>query len=160
MHGSYNSQSLLQSLFIWYNTAERSHLQFKWYGLATFFIFGAGTRSPVRILPATLTFSMGQWEDTVVCVYVRSVPCPCENLLWESGCNANERRMRIQYKCLVPIYVFPEIKLLFPRQKYNVLSPSSYTEIYMWEIYIFPGSVCLFCCRKYVDWSWEYINRS
>ncbi len=34
------------------------------------------------------------------------------------------------------------------------------TLIYLWEIYIFPGSVCLFCCRKYVDWSWEYINHS
>jgi hypothetical protein len=28
---------------------------------------------------------------------------------------------------LVPIYVFPEMKLLFPKQSYNVLSPSSYT---------------------------------
>ncbi len=34
------------------------------------------------------------------------------------------------------------------------------TLIYLWEIYIFPRSVCLFCCRKYVDWSWEYINGS
>ncbi len=25
---------------------------------------------------------------------------------------------------------------------------------------IFPRWVCLFCWRKYVDWSWEYINRS
>jgi hypothetical protein len=79
---------------------------------------------------------MGQWEDTVVCVYVRSVPCPCENLLWESGCTANERPVRIQYKCLVPIYVFPEIKLLFPKQKYNVLSPISYTEISVRDLYI------------------------
>ncbi len=34
------------------------------------------------------------------------------------------------------------------------------TLIYLWEIFIFPGSVCLFWCRKYVDRSWEYINRS
>ncbi len=34
------------------------------------------------------------------------------------------------------------------------------TLIYLLEIYTFPGSVCLFCCKKYVDWSWEYINRS
>ncbi len=26
--------------------------------------------------------------------------------------------------------------------------------------YIFPRWVCLFCRRKYADWSWEYINRS
>jgi hypothetical protein len=28
----------------------------------------------------------------------------------------------------------------------------------LWAIYIFPQSICLFCCRKYVDRSWEYIN--
>ncbi len=62
---------------------------------------------------------------------------------------ANEGPVRIQYKCLVSIYVFPEMKLLFPKQNYNVLSPSPYTTlIYLWEIYIFPGSVCLCCCRE------------
>ncbi len=30
----------------------------------------------------------------------------------------------------------------------------------LWAIYIFPRSICLYCCRKYVDRSWEYINRS
>ncbi len=30
----------------------------------------------------------------------------------------------------------------------------------LWSIYIFPRSIYLFCCRKYVDRSWEYINRS
>ncbi len=30
----------------------------------------------------------------------------------------------------------------------------------LWAIYILPRWVCLFCWRKYVDWSWEYINRS
>jgi hypothetical protein len=28
------------------------------------------------------------------------------------------------------------------------------------QIYIFPRSICLFCPRKYVDRSWEYINHS
>ncbi len=59
---------------------------------------------------------------------------------WEGGggCNtclfiytANEGPVKILYKCLVAIYVFPEMKLLFPKQNYNVLSPSFYT--------IFPG---------------------
>ncbi len=39
------------------------------------------------------------------------------------------------------------MKLLFPKQNYNVLSRSSYTHIYFWEIHIFPGFVCLYCCR-------------
>ncbi len=30
----------------------------------------------------------------------------------------------------------------------------------LWAIYIFPRSVFLFCWRKYVDPSWDYINRS
>ncbi len=30
----------------------------------------------------------------------------------------------------------------------------------LWANYIFPQWVCLFCWRKYVDWSWEYINGS
>ncbi len=28
---------------------------------------------------------------------------------------------------------------------------------FMWVLYIFPRSICLFCCRKYVDRFWEYI---
>jgi hypothetical protein len=53
-----------------------------------------------------------------------------------ASCTANEELMRIQYKCLVPISVFPEMKLLFPKQNYNVLSPSSYTHISVRDLYI------------------------
>jgi hypothetical protein len=49
---------------------------------------------------------------------------------------ANEGPVRIQYKWLVPIYVFPEMKMLFPKQNYNVLSPSSYTHISVTDLYI------------------------
>jgi hypothetical protein len=38
--------------------------------------------------------------------------------------------------CLVPIYVFPEMKLLFPKQNYNLLSPSSCTHITVRDLYI------------------------
>ncbi len=31
------------------------------------------------------------------------------------------------------------------------------TFICLWAIYIFSWSICLFCWRKYVDRSWEYI---
>ncbi len=61
---------------------------------------------------------------------------------------ANEGPVRIEYKCLVPIHAFPEMKLFFPKQNYNVLSPSSYTHVSVRDLYIFPGSVCLFCCRE------------
>ncbi len=32
--------------------------------------------------------------------------------------------------------------------------------MYLWAIYIFRRSVCLFCCIAFADRSWEYINRS
>jgi hypothetical protein len=38
------------------------------------------------------------------------------------GFTANEGPVRIQYKCMVPIYL---LNLLFPKQNYNVLSPRS-----------------------------------
>ncbi len=49
---------------------------------------------------------------------------------------------------------FPEMKLFFPKKIIKFYLPVP-TLIYLWEIYIFPGSVCLFCCTKYVDRSWE-----
>ncbi len=62
---------------------------------------------------------------------------------------AKERPVRIQYKCLVPIYVFSEMELLFPKQNYNKQSLSSFTRISVRDLqYIFPGSVCLFYCRE------------
>ncbi len=65
-------------------------------------------------------------------------------------------------KCLVSIYVFPEIKLLLPKQNYKVLSPSSYTHLYcICEKFIyFLDRSAYSAAGKYVDQSWEYINRS
>ncbi len=46
-------------------------------------------------------------------------------------------------------------------QKRNIgVSVPISTFMCLWANYIFPQWVCLFCWRKYVDWSWEYINRS
>ncbi len=62
--------------------------------------------------------------------------------------NSSIHCKRIQYKCLVPIYVFPEIETVLPRYLQNIiimfcLPVSAF--MYLWMIYIFPGSVCLFC---------------
>ncbi len=46
-----------------------------------------------------------------------------------------------------------------PRKIIGVSVPI-FTFMRLWAIYIFPRSVCLFCWRKYVDRSWDYINRS
>ncbi len=56
-------------------------------------------------------------------------------------CTANEGPVRIQYKCLVSNYVFLNEGIIM----FCLLIP---TLIYLWEIYIFPGSVCQFCCRE------------
>ena len=41
------------------------------------------------------------------------------------------------------------------------LSPNFHINVSVSDLqYIFPQSIFLFCCRKYVDRSWEYINLS
>jgi hypothetical protein len=42
----------------------------------------------------------------------------------------------IQYQCPVLIYVFPEMKLLFPKQNYNILSPCSDSHISVGDLHI------------------------
>jgi hypothetical protein len=45
---------------------------------------------------------------------------------------ANEGPVRIQYKCQVPIYVFPEMKLgglVISKQNYNVLYPNFHVHV-------------------------------
>ncbi len=72
-------------------------------------------------------------------------------------CTANDGPVRIQYVWLVPIYVCPEIKLLFPKQNYNVLSPM---HSYICERFIYFQDRAYSAAMKYVDRSWEYINCS
>ncbi len=65
-------------------------------------------------------------------------------LFLERYCHtAIEGSVRIQYTCLVPIYVFPEF-----RNRIIMFCLSISTFMYLWAIYILPGSVCLFCCSQ------------
>ncbi len=62
--------------------------------------------------------------------------------------------VRIRYKCLVTVYVFPERQLCNVQPPYFqnwiiIFCLTIPTLIYLWEIYIFPGSVCcLLCCLQ------------
>jgi hypothetical protein len=66
----------------------------------------------------------------------------------------SEGLVRNQYKCLVPIYVFPEMKLhglVISKTELHVqCSVSQFSHSCLCALftvqYIFPGSVCLFCC--------------
>jgi hypothetical protein len=76
------------------------------------------------------------WEYLFQIFGILSLQCAYENLKKSSFYTANKGPVKILYKCLVPIYVFLEMKLLFPKQNYNVLSPSSYTHKSVRYLYI------------------------
>ncbi len=62
--------------------------------------------------------------------------------------------MKIQYKCLVPIEVFPEIKLrglVISKTEYNIFQ---FSHSCICERFIYPHD------WSAEDRSWEYINRS
>ncbi len=87
----------------------------------------------------------------------------CMYLLLDSTLSntANEGPVRIQYKCLVPIHVFPKMKQLVPKQYYNVMSPRSCTHISVRDLYISRIGLPILLQEKTVcGRSWEYINRS
>jgi hypothetical protein len=61
------------------------------------------------------------------------IVCMKEKLIKEkrvaSGHQTLKKKKNKKKKCLVPIYVFPEMKQLFPNPNYNVRCPISYTYI-------------------------------
>ncbi len=112
-------------------------------GVLCFIYFMLERFSPPRLPgPHPQASASGPWETFITDYFI-----------------AKEGPERIQHQCLTLIYAFPEMKLLFPKQNYNFLPPSSYT--HLCEIYIFPGSGSAYSAAgQYVDQSWEYINRS
>ncbi len=55
---------------------------------------------------------------------------------------------------------YQKLETNIPRKGIARPQSTMFTFMCLWAIYIFPRSICPFCCRKYVDRSWEYINRS
>ncbi len=53
--------------------------------------------------------------------------------------------------CLIPIYVFPELKLrglVISKNRVIMFCLPISTFMYLWAIHIFPGSVCLCCWNQ------------
>ncbi len=74
------------------------------------------------------------------------------------ACTANDWPVRIQYKCLVPVYVFPEMKLLFPKHRVIIFC-FQFPHAYICERFIyFQDRPAYSAAGKYVDRSWKYIN--
>ncbi len=51
-------------------------------------------------------------------------------------------------------------KQIFPEKEYRGLSPNFYIHVSVSNIYLPTIGLPIFCWRKYVDRSWDYINRS
>ncbi len=61
----------------------------------------------------------------------------------------------------IPAYIAKtKYRNKYPQKRDIGVSAPISTFMRLWAIYIFPRSVCLFCWRKCVDRSWDYINRS
>ncbi len=77
---------------------------------------GQKARRPQGISIACLLYHFIQSTAGVCCFTDRQTGLSASFRL--SYCTANEGpvSINIQYECLVPIYVFPEMKLLFPKQ--------------------------------------------
>ncbi len=51
-------------------------------------------------------------------------------------------------------------KQIFPEKEYQCLSPNFHIHASVSDLHIYSHDQSLFCWRKYVDRSWDYINRS
>ncbi len=101
-------------------------------------------------------FIFGRQSELMAQIFVPTVSCT--NHLY----TAIEGPVRIQYKCLVPIYVFLEMKLCSLLISKTELT-CSFTQFLhsTCERFIFPGWVCIFCCSQICGPILEiYINHS
>ncbi len=102
------------------------------------------------------------------CLYINRCIQECrachQNDNYATVCTANEGLLRIQYKCLVPIYVFPEMKLcsiLISKTDIMFCLPVPIIIYSICERFIFfQDRSVYFAAAKYVDRYWEYLNRT
>ncbi len=71
-----------------------------------------------------------------------------DTLLYFKMYTANEGPVRIQYKCMLPIFMHSQKWNCYFQNRIIIFYLPVPRLIYLWDIYVFPGSVCLFCWRK------------
>ncbi len=93
--------------------------------------------------------------------HIKFRTCSALAPMWTSPINENDELTQlIQYSenhCKDKI---PKFRNKYSQKRNIGVSVPISTFMRLWAIYIFPQSICLFCWRKYVDRSWDYINRS
>jgi hypothetical protein len=131
--------------------------------------------------PRGPSFAVHSWAPALSKI-VAELPCPWWNFSPPPDGKMTEWRLlyeglvRIQYKCLVPIRVFPEMKLrglVISKTElvYNVLSPNFHIHISMRDLYIPSIGLPIllhvkyvkffgFFCRTDDDRPWQSMRRA
>ncbi len=99
---------------------------------------------------------MGESRSTgsIYFVFCRLFPFPATTAVWGPTCHLSILNYTAKNYCNTK-----NSKQIFQEKDLPCHSPNS-TFTCLWAIYIFPRSIRLFCCRKDVDQSWKFINRS
>ncbi len=75
--------------------------------------------------------------------------------------NGSQKRRNSLYTCLIHCkFKIPKFGNKYSQKRNIGVSVPISTVMRLWVTYIFPRSVYLFFWRKYVDRSWDYMNRS
>ncbi len=129
-----------------YQRHKWSHSKFSWLNDQWLMLFSRATND--------FFYSREEWHKGYVKLCGRIVKKYCAiHCKWWAG--ENPIYMSGSHLCI------SRMKLLFPKENYNVMSPFPTLILYICERFIqFQDRSAFSAAGKYVDRSWEYVNRS